>query len=246
MSAPTVHELLTRQRLKLADLLEGLTPEQAATPSLSGEWTVHQVAAHLTSFLRAAQPKLYVGMTLTMGDIDPVNRFLTDRAARASTAELARKLRRLSRSRVTLPRSGYDPILADAVLHELDVRLPLGLAGRIHEESLWVSLNHLATTPAPGYAVGSRLAGLRLEATDTGWSWGSGALVCGPAEDLLLGASGRAAGLAALEGDGVPLLSERVTRPVKAGPVERMGRIYRLHVAPPPRERRSRRAVAAP
>lgn len=40
-------DAISSERTKLADLLDTLTLEQLRTPSLCGDWTVHQVAGHL-------------------------------------------------------------------------------------------------------------------------------------------------------------------------------------------------------
>jgi hypothetical protein len=54
-----------------------------------------------------------------------------------------------------------------------------------------------------------RIAGLRLEATDTDWSTGSGPLVRGPLEALVVVMTGRKVALTDIEGDGVPILAAR-------------------------------------
>jgi len=56
-----------------------------------------------------------------------------------------------------------------------------------------------------------RIHGLRLTTTDTGWSYGAGPEVSGPALSLLLAMTGRPAGLKELSGDGAPVLSQRLT-----------------------------------
>jgi uncharacterized protein (TIGR03083 family) len=238
-----VHDMLVQERRRMADLLDGLDPGQLATPSLSAGWTVHDVGAHLTTYLRFGQAKIYWGIVSTAADFDRLNRDLTARAARRSTAEIADRLRRWSTSKTTIPRSGYDPVLTDILLHDYDVRVPLGIARDVPEDRLWVAFQHLAAKPSPGYGVGSRLAGLRLEAGDTGWSSGSGAVVRGDAESLVLAMSGRAAGLDALEGDGLPLLRQRVAAPPPRGPLERLKTVVKVVVDPPPPDRRSRNAL---
>ena len=55
-----------------------------------------------------------------------------------------------------------------------------------------------------------RIGGLRLTATDTGWSYGTGPEVRGPAMSLLLAMTGRAAGMSELTGDGAAALRERI------------------------------------
>ncbi|WP_280234759.1 hypothetical protein [Nocardia cyriacigeorgica] len=53
------------------------------------------------------------------------------------------------------------------------------------------------------------LEGLRFEATDLDWTHGSGPIISGPAEALLLALSGRTPALDRLHGDGVPILRAR-------------------------------------
>ncbi|MEU4744402.1 maleylpyruvate isomerase family mycothiol-dependent enzyme [Actinosynnema sp. NPDC023658] len=238
-----VHDMLVEERRRMADQLDGLDAGQLATPSLSQGWTVHDVGAHLITYLRFGQLKLYWGIVSMAADFDRLNRELTARAARMPTAQITDRLRRWSTSRTTIPRSGYDPVLTDILLHDYDVRVPLGIARDVPEDRLWVAFQHLAAKPSPGYSMGSRLAGLRLEAVDTGWTSGSGAVVRGNAESLVLAMSGRAVGLDALEGDGLPLLRERVAAPPPRGTLERLKSVVRVVVDPPPPERRSRGAV---
>jgi uncharacterized protein (TIGR03083 family) len=227
-----VFDMIVDERRRMADLLEDLTADQMAQPSLCDAWTVHEVAAHLITYLRFGQLKIYLGMLATAGDFGPANEAMAQWDARRSSSEIIGALRRGARSRTTVPRSGYAPVLTDILLHDLDIRLPLGIARTMPEDRLRVAFDHLATVPALGFNVGSRLHGLRLEASDAGWASGSGALVSGPAEALLLGISGRTVAFGELDGDGVPLLRDRITRPPRTGPAQRMGRMLRVLVRP--------------
>lgn len=239
-----VYDMIVDERRHVADLLSTLTPDQLQAPSLCGGWTVHDVAAHLTTFLRFGQLKLHLGIIVTAADLDRVNLWLTQRAARRSDDEIIEALRRRAGSRVTVPRSGYDPVLTDLVLHDLDIRVPLGISRDLAEERLSVAFHHLTSRASPGFAMGSRLDGLRFTATDTGWDLGAGAPVRGPAETLLLGIGGRSAVLDGLTGDGVPLLRQRLATPQHAGALRRLTGPLGLLVRPQPRERRSRDSVA--
>ena len=194
--------MVVRQRRELAETLGQLTPEQFRQPSLCAGWSMHDIAAHLTTYLRFGQLKLYLGIVATAADIDRINLTLTRWAARRPTAELIETLHRRAKARTTIPRSGFDPVLTDAVLHDLDIRLPLGIRREVVEEHRWVAFNHLARNPALGYSRGPRLTQLELVATDAGWRFGSGAAVRGPAEALLLTMSGRDRGWDQLDGDG--------------------------------------------
>lgn len=236
--------MIVDERRHAADLLSALTPDQLRTPSLCAGWTVHDVAAHLTTFLRFGQLKIYVGLVATAADFDRVNGWLTRRAARKTDAEIVELLRRHAGARTTVPRSGYDPVLADVVLHDLDIRVPLGIPREIPEERLAVAFDHLTTRASPGYAMGSRLDGLRCTATDTGWDRGTGLAVRGPAETLVLGIGGRAAALGGLSGDGVPVLRQRLATQQRGDAWQRLAGPLGLLVRPQPRARRSRDAGA--
>lgn len=238
-----VHDMIVGYRHRMADLLAGLTDDQLRHRTLCEAWTVHEVAAHLVSFLRFGRTKLYLGLLTTAADLDRVNLRLTRREAVRPTGEIVALLRRYADSRIAIPRAGYDPVLTDLVLHELDIRLPLGIPGTVPERPLWVAFQHLATTPALGFTMSSRLRDLRLVATDTGWSHGRGRLVRGDARTLLLGMAGRRTAFDRLDGDGVPLLAQRVTVPPRPGPARRLGLVLDVLVHPAPASRRSRGAV---
>jgi uncharacterized protein (TIGR03083 family) len=239
-----VYEMVVAERRRMADLLSGLDAEQWRGPTLCTQWTVHDVAAHLVSLLHLGQLKLYAGVALTAGDLDRVNLGLTRWYARRSRAQLLAELRRRVGSRTTVPRAGFDPVLTDLLLHDLDVRLPLGLPRDPPVDRWWVAFHHLTTRPALGYGMGARLAGLRIETTDTGWHAGSGAMVRGDAQSVLLAVSGRDLAFPALSGAGVPLLRDRVTTPAHPGPARRAARALTAVLRPPPPDRRSRTATA--
>jgi uncharacterized protein (TIGR03083 family) len=184
-----------QERLHIVDLLSGLSADQMRTQSLCEAWTVRDVAAHLGSYLRFGQLKIYAGVTLGVGDFGPANEWLARRGARRDDEDIVDRLRRGARSRMTAPRSGYDPVLTDVVLHGLDIRIPLGVPRRIPPDRLLVAFHYLTHGAGPPFAVGSRLDGLHLRAVDTGWQAGAGAPVRGSAEDLVLAAGGRKEGL---------------------------------------------------
>jgi uncharacterized protein (TIGR03083 family) len=239
-----VFDMIVDERRHAADLFASLTPEQLSQPSLCDAWTMHEVAAHLTTFLRFGQAKIYLLGIVAMGaDFDRLNLWLTRRAARRPIDEIVKALRTRAGARTTIPMSGYDPVLTDLVLHDLDVRRPLGIARRLSEERLWVAFNHLARKPSPGFTMGSRLQDLRLEAVDTGWTHGHGPLVRGNADDLLLAIGGRAVAFDELDGDGVPVLRSRVTTAAKATLPRRLATVLNVVVSPQPQDRRSRDAV---
>jgi len=54
-----IQPAIADERRRVANLVDSLSPEQLATPSLCGDWTVKQVAGHLLAALgRPAVPLL--------------------------------------------------------------------------------------------------------------------------------------------------------------------------------------------
>jgi hypothetical protein len=89
------------------------------------------------------------------------------------------------------------------------MRRPLGFARDIPAARL---LALLACAPRFNtFHTRQRARGLQLVATDVDWSHGHGPLVTGPAEALLVALAGRPAPLADLQGDGLNILSSRVS-----------------------------------
>jgi uncharacterized protein (TIGR03083 family) len=233
-----VHDMIVAERQYTADLFAGLSAEQLARQSLCDAWTVHEVAAHLVTYLRFGQLKIYLCMFACAGNFAPGNERLAQLYARHSNADLVGSMRRYATAKTTVPRSGYDPVLADLVLHDLDVRIPLAIDRVIPEDRLAVVFNHLATVPSPGFAVGDRLRELRFEAVDTGWTSGHGAAVRGSAEAVVMAMAGRPAAFAQLDGDGVAVLSERVAQASTIPAPQRLKKMAMTILRPSPRRAR--------
>lgn len=98
---------------------------------------------------------------------------------------------------------------ADHLIHHQDIRRPLGRPRTIPADRLLAALDAM---PTIGGLVKSkkRMAGLRWRATDVDWSSGDGPEVAGPAEALILLASGRAAPVVEVSGEGVATLQQRL------------------------------------
>ncbi len=97
----------------------------------------------------------------------------------------------------------------DHLIHHQDIRRPLGRPRTIPADRLVAALDVM---PTLGGFVKSkqRMDGLRWAATDVDWTVGSGPEVTGPAEALILLASGRPAPIGEVTGDGVATLKVRL------------------------------------
>lgn len=97
------------------------------------------------------------------------------------------------------------------LVHGQDIRRPLGLAHELDPDRGRAALDFVVTAKAQsGIVPRGLLDGLRLDAVDLGWTHGEGPDVRGPAEAILLVATGRAVALADLEGAGVEVLAGRL------------------------------------
>ncbi len=203
-----LQDFLADEQADVAAFIETLDTSQLSTRSLCDDWTVGQVAAHLVANLNLTLPAMIAG-TLRAG-FRP-NRFISQHAhtyAHLDAAALASEIR----AKVGQTRDGaLDVFFVDTVVHQLDMRGPLGIDRAIPTDRLTAALDTLVTLGFP-FGGKTRAKGLRFGATDLDWTLGEGPAVRGPAVALLLALAGRPAGLADLSGDGVDLFAKRVTQ----------------------------------
>lgn len=200
------------RRRAVADLLEGLDERQLSTPSLCRGWDVRTVAAHLAE---AAAPGglggLLVDLVRAGGRLHRANDRAARRAGRRPVAETVELLRERAESRFTPPVTGPRAPLTEVLVHEGDIRVPLGLPHDPEVPGVRFGLEFVTTGRPVGFVPRGRLHGLRLVGTDLDWSWGHGADLRGRGIDLLMAACGRTAVLPRLDGPGRQALADRLT-----------------------------------
>ena len=190
-------DLTRAERLAFIDTLTTLTDEQWHTPSLCAGWTVENVAAHL-AWAPAAGPLEMLPATVRAAGFRP-NRLIADSAVRWTSRGRPRDPRPAAPQRgvggqpLGVPRIAA---LTDAVVHGLDVRVPLGLAHDIDPDAFRLIADWTVTTKWPstmviGGSPASRLRGTRLVASDLDWSWGEGTEVRETSDRILLRLLGR-------------------------------------------------------
>lgn len=199
-------------RRAVADLLESLDEQQLATPSLCAGWDVRTVGAHLAE---AAAPELratLAALVRARGRLHRANDEAARRAAGRPVAETVALLRRRADSHFTPPVTGPRAPLAELLVHEGDMRLPLDLAYDPDPAAVCLALDFVTTGRPIGFVPRGRLRGLRLVATDVDWSWGAGPPTSGRGIDLLMAACGRTPVLDQLHGPGADELRQRSDR----------------------------------
>ncbi len=203
----TIWEDIAAERLALAAVFDELTDAQWRAPSLCGEWSIHELAAHLVMPFRVSMPRFGLALLRARGNFEKANVALTARVAGSPSAELVADFRANAASHFTPP--GMEPIapLSEILIHGQDVRIPVGVADT-RDPALWAQTLAFLVTPAArrGF-VSRRIPELELVATDVDWRHGSGPRVGGPAYALALALARRAPGVAALSGPGQETLA---------------------------------------
>lgn len=200
--------LARAERADMAELLACLTPEQWDAPTLCEGWRVRDVVAHVYSYED-------IGLTGFVSRF--VRAGLTPQRANAiglaeqadlSPLELVARARRCVRPRGFTALMGGRIALVDGMIHQQDIRRPLGLGREVPADRLSVALEFARTAPPIGAR--RRIAGLRVVATDLGWAAGDGPSVEGLGEAVLLAMAGRRGVVDELSGPGASALRERI------------------------------------
>ena len=210
MNRELVFAAVADERRQVANLLDGLTDTQLTTPSLCEGWDVKTVAAHLVSVV-ADGFWAFQGMAFRHRSLHRGIDHLARRRARLPAREIAAALREHADRELSPPITGPLSGLTDVLVHNGDIRIPLGLPYSPDRERVALALDFLTSRRPLGFVPRSRLRGIHLRGTDIGRSWGSGAEIRGPVAALMVSACGRTALLDALEGPGLPLLRQRLS-----------------------------------
>ncbi|WP_134739756.1 maleylpyruvate isomerase family mycothiol-dependent enzyme [Nocardioides sp. 503] len=218
MTRPDALALARAERVDLLALLHDLDEGDWDRPTLCSEWTVRDVVTHVLSFegvgwgavlahgLRRLLPGGGRGpLEGPLGPMDAVNE--PPRPRHDPALLVATLAGHLTPTGLTAGFGGRIA-LTDGLIHQQDLRRPLGRPRTIPAERLRAALSFAMYAPPVGAF--RRVRGLRLVATDLDWSHGRGALVTGPGEALLLAAAGRAVALPELEGEGLERLASRM------------------------------------
>ena len=171
----------------LADLLTATDAWDA--PSLCEKWLVRHVVAHVTMPARMTPERFGAEMAAAGGDFAVLSDTVAERDAALPVADLLEQLRSPGLHAWQPPGGGAAGALSHAVIHSLDVTVALGRPAVAPAEAATAVLDQL--TARDGALFGVDLTGVRLEADDTGWSWGNGRLVRAGSGSLVALVSGR-------------------------------------------------------
>ncbi|WP_426512226.1 maleylpyruvate isomerase family mycothiol-dependent enzyme [Dactylosporangium sp. McL0621] len=210
MNTDRLWSVVDSQYAAVADLLSSLTPEEWRRPSLCTQWTVREVAAHLT--MQHMGPGAFLSrLPIVLRARGNLNRALRDMAvvqARSlSDDELVARLRAsIGSRRPNLGVTRYET-LTDILVHSQDIAIPLGRDLPVPPDAAAAAATRMMTMhwPRP-FPIKQTLQRYSLSATDTAWHLGTGPAIEGPMRALLLLVCGRLVALDDLTGAGVASL----------------------------------------
>jgi len=201
---PIIHA----ERESLATDLASVTDEQWSTPSLCPGWTVRDALGHMTATAKMTTPKFFAKLARSGFRFHNMSASDIARETAGPPADTLAEFR-AQLTATTSPPGPVDAMLGDVLVHSEDIRRPLGIAHTYPKDAVARAAKFYQGS---NLLIGAkkRIAGLKLQATDTDWSTGSGPEVSGPAISLLLAMTGRKAALDDLSGDGLATLRERM------------------------------------
>ena len=159
----------------LADLLAAAPAETWDAPSLCQNWQVRHVVAHVSMPVRLTPETFGAELAAAGGDFAVLSDTVAARDAALPPAEHLDALRSPVLHAWQPPGGGAAGALSHAVIHSLDITVALAVPAVAPKEAVLAVLDQLSA--ANGAWFGVDLTGIRLEATDTDWSWGSGTVV---------------------------------------------------------------------
>jgi uncharacterized protein (TIGR03083 family) len=202
---PSTAQFIAAEQAEFAAMLRRLPLEAWSTRTLCADWTVRDVVIHTAAHIHDQQNDRAV-----IGQYE-------SRSEEALVAWLESLPAEPTESDYQSQRRFAEIQRGELMVHQQDVRWALGIPRMIPQERVQgVLAFSLQPIGSLGLAFGrERAKGLRLVSTDNDWAWGTGKVVSGSLEALLMATAGRAVALEELGGPGVPVLADRMRNPPK-------------------------------
>ncbi|MBO0882983.1 MAG: maleylpyruvate isomerase family mycothiol-dependent enzyme [Mycobacterium sp.] len=201
-------QMACEEREDFAELLAGLSPEQWEQTTLCERWRVRDVVAHVLSYDELSCWQLVRRFANGLLLPNRINTIGVTEYASQSPEQLTELMRTCIPPRGLTAGFGGMIALVDGMIHQQDIRRPLGIGRAIPPKRQQRVLN--CALRAPAVRGVRRARGIRLVATDLDWVYGSGPELTGPAEALLMAMAARPDALNQLTGPGKALLAQRI------------------------------------
>jgi uncharacterized protein (TIGR03083 family) len=200
---------MREERRDIRRLLAELTPEQWAHSSLCSGWSVRDLVAHLVGWddvllYRSRREHLTALLRFgalyatSLASMNLVNRRLQRRTRHLDADALAHRFGAEDDGQLRWLFDGTNPgaHLAEYVIHNRDIRWPLGLPARTPADRLVAALDGVTQLPGVRVSAWRTLRRVRLDATDIDWARGRGPIERMTGEAILMSLAGRSCPLA--------------------------------------------------
>ena len=202
---------ITEERLRVADLLDTLTPEQWSTQSCCAEWTVQETVGHMLGGPIKGVMGALPAMIKARGNVARANDLVANDIAAMGPEQLVATLRSTADSRFAPPGFGAAAPLTDTLMHGQDIARALGLSLDVAVDRAQVPLQTATQRRFGLFNSRSKLTGLRFESSDSTFVYGDGPTVTGASIDLAHAMWGRPSACDALTGAGVSTFRGRLS-----------------------------------
>jgi uncharacterized protein (TIGR03083 family) len=193
-------------RLKIADLLESLAPEEWDAPSLCRGWRVRDVAGHVAVVPTITTWRMMSVAPRARFDPNRINTMIAIQEGSRRPDEIIALLRQRAGGRRTAKALDTRNSLFDVIVHSQDIALPVGRDFQVPVAFTRTGLQRVWEMGWP-FNAKRKLGAFTLRASDIDWRVGDGPEVSGPALALLLLLTGRLnAAVIDLHGPGVKAL----------------------------------------
>jgi uncharacterized protein (TIGR03083 family) len=203
-----VQRLAREERADFAAFLSTLTPQQWQAPTLCTAWRVKHVVAHVISYDGLGTRGLLALAAQGRFRLSRINAAALARYDTRSPEQLLALLTDHPQPRGVPAALGGRVGLVETLIHHQDIRRALARPRPIPAERLLPALRIALIAPDIGGLW--RIRGMRLVATDLGFSAGVGPEVRGAAEALLMAIAGRRDAVGELCGPGQRKLAGRI------------------------------------
>lgn len=192
----------------MAAFLGTLSPRQWQAPTLCANWRVRDVVAHVICYDELALRGMLALAVRGQFRSSRINAVALARYSTCGPEQLLALLGAHLQPRGLPAALGGRVALVEGVIHHQDIRRGLGLPRVIPSQRLLIALRWALLGPDIGGLW--RIRGVRVVATDLGFSAGAGPEVRGAAEALLMTMAGRRGVVGELSGPGWDKLAGRV------------------------------------
>jgi uncharacterized protein (TIGR03083 family) len=204
--------LFARIGAESARICDGLTDAQWEAPSNCAGWKVKHLVAHQASGTTYSFPKMLGYLVRYRQPARAGHQMALDMGNSLNRADIMAEFRRGHGDKpanLFARISDLKHSVLDAAVHLQDLRRSVGDDGEISREQQEILFDLIPVT-AGATGTKAAVAGLTLHATDLGRSVGSGPVVQGRFEAIMMAAGGRQEALTELSGPGLDTLRERI------------------------------------